>query len=298
MASDDTSVTSTLTGATGAKRGSITLLQDVVILASGPTSKPPIPVVIHSPMAHLTLLTGCVNQERDCPNLRCVLDSGAALSTTNFHFMEAVIGQFPHILKKIYLPDDYAAIVLSGIVHTPDSLPVTTELSVGFEIHLPYTIKDGSSTSLLVAVGPDVAVNLILVLLFIKAMGMVTDFVDNVCEAKNLLYEPFPIDFKCATKSVPVFQSDPQPSSISSSTFHILGMLKSFYDKGINGTLPHLNQPGPVGGLNCRKRTAKSSGDKPNARVVKFNDRWIPPGTPADDSSDYAHQVLGDLGYL
>jgi len=110
-----------------------------------------------------------VNEDRDSPNPRCVLDSGAALSTVNFHFMEAVIRQFPHILKKIYLPDDYAAIVLSGIVHTPDSLPVTSELLVGFKIHLPYTTKDGSSTSLLVAAGPDVAVNLILGLPFIKA---------------------------------------------------------------------------------------------------------------------------------
>jgi hypothetical protein len=153
-------------------------------------------------------------------------------------------------------------------------------------------------TSLLVAAGPGVAVNLILGLPFIKATGMVTDFVDNVGEAKNLLCEPFPIDFKCTTKSAPVFQSDPQPSSIPSSTFHILGMLKSFYDKGRNGTLPHLIQPAPVGGLNCRKHPAESLGYKPNARVVNFNDRWIPPGTPADDSSDYAHQVLGDLGYL
>ena len=126
--------------------------------------------MIHSQMAQLTLLTGSVNEDRDSPNLRCVLDSGAALSTVNFHFMEAFIRQFPHILKKIYLPDDYAAIVLSGIVHTPDSLPVTSELLVGFEIHLPYTTKDGSSTSLLVAAGPDVAVNLILGLPFIKAM--------------------------------------------------------------------------------------------------------------------------------
>jgi len=191
-------------------------------------------------MAHYTLLTGCVNEERDCPNLCCVLDSDAALSAAIFHFMEAVIRQFPHILKKIYLPNDYAAIVLSGIVHTPDSLPVTTELLVGFKIHLPYTTKDGNATSLLVAAGPDVAVNLILVLPFIKATGMVAYFVDNVCEAKHLLSEPFPIDFKRATKSVPVFQSDNHASSIPLSTFHILGMLKSFYDKGRNGTLPHL----------------------------------------------------------
>ncbi len=59
----------------------------------------------------------------------------------------------------------------------------------------------------MVAAGPDVAVNIVLGLPFIKATGMVADFVNNVCEAKNLLCEPFPIDFKRATKSIPVFQS-------------------------------------------------------------------------------------------
>jgi hypothetical protein len=61
----------------------------------------------------------------------------------------------------------------------------------------------------MVAAGPDVAVNIALGLPFIKAMGMVADFVDNVCEAKNSLCEPFPIDFRRATKSIPVFQSSP-----------------------------------------------------------------------------------------
>ncbi len=119
--------------------------------------------------------------------------------------MEAVIRQFPHVLKKIYLPNDYVAIILSNIVNTPDSAPITTKLNVGFDIHLPYATKDGSYTSLLVAAGPDVAVNLILGLLFIKAMGMIADFVGNVCEAKNLLCNPFPINFKHATKSISVF---------------------------------------------------------------------------------------------
>jgi hypothetical protein len=123
--------------------------------------------------------------------------------------MKAVVWQFPHILKKIYMPEDYAAIVLSGIINTPDSVPVTTELTVGFEIHLPYTTKDGNSTSLMVAAGPDVPVNIVLGLLLIKATGMVANFVDNVCEAKSLLCEPFPIDFSRAMKSIPVFQSSP-----------------------------------------------------------------------------------------
>jgi hypothetical protein len=144
------SVSSSITGATGSvgtsvKCRSITTHQDVVVLASDST-KPPIPIAIHSPMAHLTLQTGTSTKDRDCLGLKCIFDSGAALSTANFHFMEAVIWQFSHILKKIYLSEDYAAIVLSGIINTPDLAPVTTEFTVKFDIHLPYSTKDGNTT--------------------------------------------------------------------------------------------------------------------------------------------------------
>jgi hypothetical protein len=131
-------------------------------------------------MPHLTLQTGKSSEEKDCPGLRCMLDTGASLSTANFHYMEAVVRQYPQILKAIYLPEDYAAIILSGIVTSSAAAPITTELSVGFEIHLPYVTKDGNDTSLLVAAGPDVAVNLIVGLPFIKATGMIVDFIDNV----------------------------------------------------------------------------------------------------------------------
>jgi hypothetical protein len=202
----DTSSVSTISGATPngsvIRCSNITLLQDVVVLSTQ-SLKPQIPIAIHSPMPHLSLQTGTAKDERDCPALRCMLDTGASLSTANFHYMEAVVRQYPHILKAIYLPDNYAAIVLSGIVTSSSDAPITTELPVGFEIHLPYTTKDGNETSLLVATGPDVAVNLILGLPFIKAMGMIVDFIDNVCQAKHLLCDPFPIDFRRATKSIP-----------------------------------------------------------------------------------------------
>ena len=112
------------------------------------------------------------------------------------------------------MPAKYTAIVLSGIVTASNAEPITTELPVGFEIHLPYLTKDGSETSLLVAAGPDVAVNLILGLPFIKATGMIGDFVDNVCQAKHLLCDPFPIDFKRATKSIPVFTATSAPCNV------------------------------------------------------------------------------------
>ncbi len=98
-------------------------------------------------------------------------------------------------MKAIYLLEDYAVIILSGIVTSSAAAPITTELSVGFKIHLPYVTKDGNDTSLLVAAGPDVAVDLILGLPFIKATGMIVDFIDNVCDAKHLICDPFPIDF-------------------------------------------------------------------------------------------------------
>jgi hypothetical protein len=300
-------VSSSITGGTGLigsgskKQGSTTLHQDVVILASN-TTKPPIPIVIHSPMAHLTLQTGCSHEEKDCTALKCIFDSRAALSTANFCVMEAVIRKFPHILKKIYLPSNYVAVFLSGIINTPDLAPFTTELSVGLDIHLPYSTKDGNDTSLLVAAGPDIAVNLVLGLPFIKAMGMVDNFVSNVCKAKNLLCEPLPIDFKRATKSNLVFQSKPEDSlflgKYVSSALHILGMLKSVYKQNKDSRLPHLIWPNPGDGANSRKRPAETSGDKLSDRLVSIHERWIPPATQANDNIDYEHQVLGDLGYL
>jgi hypothetical protein len=107
--------------------------------------------------------------------------------------MEAIIKQYPHILKVIYFPNDYTAIVLLGIVTSPDDAPITTELSVGFKVYLPYLTKDINETSFLVAASPEVADNLILGLPFIKAMGMIADFVGNVCQAKHLLCKPFTI---------------------------------------------------------------------------------------------------------
>ncbi len=125
------------------------------------------------------------------------------------------------------MPTEYAAIVLSGIVTSSTDEQITTELPVGSEIHLPYLTKDRSETSLLVAAGPDVAVNLILGLLFIKATGMIGDFVENVCQAKHLICNPFPINFKRATKSMPVFTATPAPCNVQDTwdPLHVLAVL-------------------------------------------------------------------------
>ena len=282
------SVASSITGTTNlsvVRRSNVTLHQDVVVLSANQCSnKPTIPIAIHSPMPHLTLQTGSAKEEKDCPGLRCMLDS-ASLSTANFHYMEAVVRQYPHILKAIYLPEDYASIVLSGIVTSSDAAPITTELSVGFEIHLPYLTKDGNETSLLVAAGPDVAVNLILGLPFIKATGMIADFVDNVCQAKHLLCDPFPIDFRRATKSIPAVEG--RESAAHSAEFRevhqALGSLRAFFARSSSPTsIAPRDSIGEFGSI--------------NPTTVSFKTRWVPPS--AYSTNDYPLQVLGDHGYL
>ncbi len=131
---------------------------------------------------------------------------------------------------------------------------------------------------------------------------MVTNFVDNVCKGKNLLCEPFPIDIKHTTKSIPVFQSSADCSQCLgrdvTSILHVLGLLRSYYDKSRDGKLPHIIWQTPEGSSNSCKRAAEPLGGKLVAKTVSFRDRWIPPGPPVDKNSNYEHQVLGDLGYL
>ena len=150
---------------------------------------------------------------------------------------------------------------------------------------MPYLTKDGSKTSLLIAAGPDVAVNLILGLPFIKATGMLGDFVDNVCQAKHLLCEPFPIDFKRALKSIPVFSAAHAPCNVRGiqDATHVLAALRNLF--------PRPNDTSSAGHSNTNQKTP-----------FALTDRWIPPvssdSSASTDANDYHHQVLGDLGYL
>jgi hypothetical protein len=163
-------------------------------------------------------------------------------------------------------------------------------LPVGFEIHLPYATKDGNETLLLVAAGPNVAVNLILGLPFIKAMGMIVDFIDNVCQAKHLLCDPFPIDFRRATKSIPVLgDRDAARHGVNfSEVDQVLGTLHGHFARAA-GT-PTVDPSGPA------SQTSVIRGTPP--KHVSFRTRWVAPPKLANDTNDYQHQVLGDLGYL
>jgi hypothetical protein len=67
--------------------------------------------------------------------------------------------------------------MLSGIIQQGGS-SVTTNLLVGFQLHLPYLTHQGSPTSLIVASGPNITLNVILDLTFITQTKMVINTSD------------------------------------------------------------------------------------------------------------------------
>jgi hypothetical protein len=68
---------------------------------------------------------------------------------------------------------------------------------------------------------------------------MIPDFIDNVCEAKHLICDPFPINFCCTTKFIPVC-GDRDVASYSikfQEVFKALSSIKA-YLACLSGTLP------------------------------------------------------------
>jgi hypothetical protein len=141
---------------------------DVPVLSAASPSRNILlaPIVLNFP--HIRLQLGSTLDCPDCPILRCVVDTAAALTTGNFHFVVALAKKYPHCVAKLYAPKDYNPIVLSGIVQRGGE-SIITDLTVGFQFHLPYLTRDGQATSILIATGPHVTVNTIVGLPFIQA---------------------------------------------------------------------------------------------------------------------------------
>jgi len=125
-ASDATSISSSITGTTGgtttASAGAgcscskhVIYMHDTQVLQTE-SNCPTLPVAIESGMPHIMLQLGTVLNDSESPCIRCVLDTAAALCTGNYHFFAAIAKRYPHCVAKIYLPEDYSPIILSGIV--------------------------------------------------------------------------------------------------------------------------------------------------------------------------------------
>jgi hypothetical protein len=132
-----------------------------------------------------------------------MVDTCAALTTGSFHFFAAIAKRFLHCVMKIFAPQDYATIVLMGILWN-NKETVTSKLEVRFLFHLPYKTSDSDDLSFMVTTGPNVSVNTIIALPFIKGTRMIIDTVYDVAECKYLDRLPFPIDYRRTSNHVPV----------------------------------------------------------------------------------------------
>jgi hypothetical protein len=124
-------------GGTKTPKKPLILIADIHVLSSANLSKDILPAPIISNLPHILLKFGTSLNNPDCPSVRCLVDTGAALTTGNFHYVAAIAKHFPHCVAKVYGPEDYNTIVLSGIIQRGAGDSVATKLTVGFQFHLP-----------------------------------------------------------------------------------------------------------------------------------------------------------------
>ena len=208
-------------------------------------SRRTLPVPIQAAFPHITLqLVG----DSGCPAIHCMVDTAAALTTGNLHFFAALAKEYPHTVASVHSPKDYSPITLSGVVQQ-GGLSVMTDLTVGFQFHLPYLTREGTPTSLVVATGPDVTVNAILRLPFITQTKMVIDTADQVTEMRAFDTPPFPIDFRRAMCVIPVID---KAAAAANTALHanivaeIQAIEAHFYKK--SAFFPHGKKPGNIPG--------------------------------------------------
>jgi hypothetical protein len=240
-------------------------------------------------MPHITLQLGTNLDCSNCPSIRCVVDTAAALCTGNYHFFSAIAKQYPHCVAKNFLPKYYSLIILLSIVQD-DLRAFTTDLTVAFQFHLPYPTKDGRQTSFIVATGPQVSVNTVLGLPLITATGMIINTVINVVEAKHLNCPPFGIDFCHATKTIPAIEEDATTHYVEfKDVQNILAKTNAY----ITGVCKHyqLVKPPKIRISKLHWQVGAVSNSKSVSTTRSIAAHWITPPL-ANDTGDYHNQIL------
>jgi hypothetical protein len=96
-----------------------------------------LPIEIHTAFPHIIMQLESILGGLDCPSIRAVINTAAALTTRNLHFFAFIVKTFPHTVAAVYAFHDYTPITLSRIVEQ-DGGSITTKLTVAFKFKLPY----------------------------------------------------------------------------------------------------------------------------------------------------------------
>ena len=176
------------------------------------------PISIQSNLPHMKLSLGPSLETANCPDILVAVDTCASIVTGYYPFLMALAKMYPHCLHKLYTSRDYEPITLSGVVQGEGAPAITTILDCTFVFHLPYKLRsDGGDTLVAIAAGKDVAVNVLLGLPFITAMGMVLDFKDNVATCNVIDHPPFPIELRRTARTVPTANVEVNAGMVSGS---------------------------------------------------------------------------------
>ena len=179
----------------------------IVLNSANLTSKPQLPINFDLNLPHVNMPIGQSKESQF--HISTAYDTCAVLNVGYSAYHLAIARKFPAAVKSlIWAKNEYSPITLTGIVgnegNTAETLyKPTTTLPAIIEYHLPMKTKDGTPTSLKIALGNKVSVNTILGLSTIKSAKMSLDLDANVIVSKILDHEPFGIQFKPTSKGIP-----------------------------------------------------------------------------------------------
>jgi hypothetical protein len=155
QSSTTSAITTSFTGSSPPVIGPTVFMISVPVPVLQSPARRTLPVQIQAAFPHITLQLGSVFGCINCPAIRCVVDTAAALTTGNLHFFTAIAKAYPHTVAAVHRETDYSPITLSGIIQQGGK-SVSTKLTVGFQFHFPYLTREGNPTHLSVACGPNV----------------------------------------------------------------------------------------------------------------------------------------------
>ena len=167
--------------------------------------KPHLEIPVYKCLPHFSFHVGKLNDSFH-PQVQPAYDTCAALNCGFLPFHTAIAKTYTKLIKDItWAGDEFSPIWLQGVVHdTAKQNETTTSLVAVIEYFTPYTTVDGSHTTLKVALGNDVAANLILGIATIKAAGLNLDVQDDVITSSVLdNFGPTKVVFKNTARGLP-----------------------------------------------------------------------------------------------